>query len=523
MCVLCAAAALAASQAGSARAGEREPREYVKVVDRPYQRVGLTVTVTDGLGRPVRGLTREEFRVTEDGRMVDLLDFDPEGARRDRPLSVAVLLDMSQSMRSQVRKVREAAQALLGGLRPGDEIMLARFNDELTILQPFTGDALRVGKTLKDPGRARGGTALFRSIEHTLKDLRERPGRKVILVVSDGLDNDVARDQHVLQSLYLQDLLRLCFRTQTTVYGIRPGMSASSWLPFEGFVEETGGRLLYTGGDLERLFARLGEEFLSQYYLAYDIDPKVKEGKRRRIRVEVAREGVVVKTMGGYFTPHSHLETLLLDLEDDNVAMRADAAYELGFVGDPRATNALLVVLDDKEEKVRRLAVAALGRLGAEDTLPRLIERLGDPSSSVREAAASSVRSFGPRAIPALLLEIERGSGKRKAAPRVLGAADLLGKVGDDRALDPLGSLLRDGPPAARLAAARALGDLGLSQGIPALRAALADPSPEVRGASLKSIVYISEAAARPVVEDYMKRETDPGLKAAARAALEAP
>src|SRR5262245_26986128 len=98
-------------------------------------------------------------------------------------------------MRSQVRKVREAAQALLSGLRPGDEIMVAKFNDQLTILQPFTGDPARPRTTLGDVGRAWGGTALFRALEHTLKDLRGRPGRKVILVVSDGLDNDVARDQ----------------------------------------------------------------------------------------------------------------------------------------------------------------------------------------------------------------------------------------------------------------------------------------------------------------------------------------
>jgi HEAT repeat protein len=248
----------------------------------------------------------------------------------------------------------------------------------------------------------------------------------------------------------------------------------------------------------------------------------VKEGRRRRIRVEVARADVVVRAMGGYFTPRSHLKTLLMDLRDDDVAMRADAAYELGFTGDPQAEEALLQALDDKEEKVRRLAADALARLGAEGSLPRLVERLGDPSSSVREAAAASVRSFGPRAIPALLPVIQRGAGKKKAAPRVLGAAALLGDVGDDRAIEPLGALLREGPPEARLAAAKALGDLGLSQGIPALRQALADPFPDVRGASLKSIVIIAGTAARPVVEDYMKRETDPGLKDAARAALEA-
>ena len=93
-------------------------REFVRVVDRPWQRIGLTVTVTDRGGRAVRGLTRDDFRLLEDGRPVDPADFGVEGARSDRPLSVAVLLDLSQSMQGQVKKVREAAGALLRGLRP---------------------------------------------------------------------------------------------------------------------------------------------------------------------------------------------------------------------------------------------------------------------------------------------------------------------------------------------------------------------------------------------------------------------
>src|SRR6185295_11952743 len=243
--ILAALAGLASAAPGVAAepAAPAPPafREYVRVQERPYLRVGLTVTVVDRQGRPVRGLSRDDFRILEDGVAMDLADFGLEGERRDRPLSVAVLLDLSESMTGQVKRVREAAQALLAGLRPADEIMVARFNDQMTVLQKFTSDLGDPSKTLGRIGSARGGTALFRSIEETLKDLRERPGRKVILVVSDGLDADVARSGSVNQSLYLQDLLRLCFRSQTVVYGIRPGMSATSWLPFEGFVEETGG------------------------------------------------------------------------------------------------------------------------------------------------------------------------------------------------------------------------------------------------------------------------------------------
>src|SRR2546425_5334252 len=87
----------------SAQAGEKPPaatafRDYVRVVERPYLRVGLTVTVIDRQGQPVRDLSRDEFTVTEDGEAVELADFAREGDRRDRPLSVAVLLDLSYSM-----------------------------------------------------------------------------------------------------------------------------------------------------------------------------------------------------------------------------------------------------------------------------------------------------------------------------------------------------------------------------------------------------------------------------------------
>jgi VWFA-related protein len=516
---------------GAARADSQAPgappqtsgrimREYVRVVGRPYQRVRLTVTVVDRQGRPVRGLTRADFRVREDGQEFELADFGLEGERRDRPLSVAVLLDLSYSMGGQVKKVREAAQALLSILRPGDEIMVARFNDELTVLQNFTGDPGGPEKTLNRVGTAFGGTAIFRSIEKTLRDLRERPGRKVILVVSDGLDNDLERGGSVFQSLYLQDLLRLCFRAQTTVYGVRPGMSAMSWLPFEGFVEETGGRLLYTGGDLERLFARLGEEFLGQYFLAYDIDPALAEKRRRRIRVEVARPDVTVKTVRGFSASRDNLGSLLRDLLDEDAGVRGDAVYELSFVPDPRSLQAILKAAADSDEGVRRLAAQALGRLGDEKGIAALLELLGDAVPEVRRSAVDALVPFAGRALPLLLEEVTHETAGRPAGLRLESAVGALGRVGDDRALEPLSAALRQGGAAARAAAARALGDLGLSRGIPALRAALLDPIPEVRQAAARSIVTIAGPSAREVIQDYIARETDPRLKEEARALL---
>src|SRR5262249_35859269 len=159
------------------------------------------------------------------------------------------------------------------------------------------------------------------------------------------------------------------------------------WLPFEGFVEETGGRLLYTGGDLATLFARLGEEFLSQYYLAYDIDPKVADRRRRSVRVEVGRPNVVVKTVRGVTGERGPVARCVRDLEDKDPLVRADAVYELGFASDARALQAMRGAAADKDEGVRRLAATSLGRMGDVAGLGPLIELLGDPSPSVQAAS----------------------------------------------------------------------------------------------------------------------------------------
>ena len=510
--------ARAASKSPSG-AGSPGFQEHVKVLGRAYFRVGLTITVMDHSGRPVRGLTREDFRIYEDGVQVPIEEFGVEGDNSERPLSVAVLLDFSESMAGEIKRVREAAKALLGVLRASDEIMVAKFNQDRTVLQPFTHDAGDPEVTLSEIGTAGGGTALFRSVGQTLKDLRVRPGRKVIVAVTDGLDNDVARDREALQSLYVQDLLRLCLRTQTVVYEIRPGM-VQGRPPFERFVEETGGRLLYTGGDLERLFRQLGEEFLSQYYLAYDIDPAVKQGKRRRIRVEVSQPDLTVKTMAGYFTPRSQIETLLRDIEDEDGRLRADSAYELGFVSDPRASKALGKALRDKDEKVRELAAGALARLGDEGAIPDLVKALGDKNEAVGQAAFEALRKFGPAAVPTLIEETSEGARALGSRPQTPNAARLLGVLGDERALQPLAMLLRQGNPLGRAAAAEALGYLGLSQGIPMVKNALTDPEVPVRGAALRSLAALSGKDARPFIEELLRRETDPGLKEMARTLL---
>src|SRR5262245_12963690 len=164
LCIILGALPAGASGSKSASGGSPGFQEHIKVRGRAYYRVGLTVTVMDRSGRPVRGLAREDFRIFENGVEVPIQGFGVEGDKADRPLSVAVLLDLSESMGGQVQRVREAAKALLSALRSSDEIMVAKFNEDRTVLQPFTRDPGDPEMTLREIGTAKGGTALFRSI-----------------------------------------------------------------------------------------------------------------------------------------------------------------------------------------------------------------------------------------------------------------------------------------------------------------------------------------------------------------------
>jgi HEAT repeat protein len=211
---------------------------------------------------------------------------------------------------------------------------------------------------------------------------------------------------------------------------------------------------------------------------------------------------------------------LIRDLEDEDPRLRSDAAYELGFVKDPRSSKALREALRDKNEKVRALAAGALARLGDGEAIPALVKALGDKTDSVSEAAFEALRQFGPAVIADLIAEVSKGARGTRFRPQTPSAARLLGMVGDDRASDSLALLLRRGDLLNRISAAEALGNLGFSQGIPPLRYALTDPEPAVRGAALRSIAALAGKAARAFIEEYLRSETDPDVKEAGQALL---
>jgi len=396
---LAAGAAPAGQTDQAARRYDSFGPERVRVEGDPPERVHLSVSVLDPAGRPVLGLDSSDFRVYEAGVPQALLDFGTESERRDRPLSVVFLVDRSGSVRRQMGKWRQAGAALVSALRPIDEVRLATFTTEVSVLQDFTHDAGRIAATVETLGDAGGGTRVFDAVDETLAAIGPRPGRKVIFLLTDGLDEVYADAWTVSASAYLTDLVRRAVQDEVTVVTIVPGPTARPFLAAQDLAVQTGGWWVYPSDDLPALVSGLGERLLESYYLAYDSTRAPGDDRRRALKVELRRDdlkGCSIRTVGAVYGSTPLLELLASRLEADDEEARVRAATDLALVTEGRdeAAAILLRLLKDENAGVRAAAAGALGRMGRTSAFKRVSRLLSDEDPAVREAAAGALRRW---------------------------------------------------------------------------------------------------------------------------------
>jgi len=371
--------------------------EIVQVEGLPPERVRLSVSVLDESGRPVRGLQPDDFIVKEDGEVQELVDFDREADREDRPLSVVFLIDRSGSIGKQMSKWRQACVALLSELRPVDEIRVATFTDTVTILQDFTNDATKLSSIIHKLGPTGGGTRVFESIHAEVMDLKNRPGRKVLFVLTDGLDNDRPDVWNALGDPYLAELVRDAVASQVTLVTILPGPTGRAFLAVQDLAIQTGGWWLYPSDDLPGLVRRLGERLLESYFLSYDSIRPPGDLGRRRLEVSLARsdgEQYEIRTIGGVFGERPLFDLLARDLEEGDEQARLIAATYLGDVAEEKASKLLRKALKDEAPRVRAAAAVSLGRRLDFSAIRRLARLLSDTEEIVQRSAATALQQL---------------------------------------------------------------------------------------------------------------------------------
>ncbi|HKN47164.1 MAG TPA: VWA domain-containing protein, partial [Candidatus Polarisedimenticolia bacterium] len=245
--------------------------EAVRVSSTPLDLVELSVTVADESGRFVHGLTRDDFVVEEDGREKRIESVLPE----TRPLSAAVLVDVSDSTTDLWSPLRRAAPAFAGTLGPEDAAKVIAFSGSAYLVQEFTRDPGAIASSLERFRHWGGGTSLYDTLASAGVELAwGRGGRQAIVVLTDGIDT-LSR----IDAPRLRDYLRRTDVTIETFLLQPPGTTATpGYLRFKHDMEtlsrETGGSLRVVA-DLDRIeeaFRDLGGELQNRTHLTYHSD-----------------------------------------------------------------------------------------------------------------------------------------------------------------------------------------------------------------------------------------------------------
>ncbi len=259
------------------------------------QFVELFTTVVDREQRPVAGLTREAFRVAEDGVAQELVRFE---ALENLPIHVAVLLDTSASMEPNLEVARGAALRFFQeAVTPKDRAALIPFNDRPTL-------AVRMTNRLDDLAgglaglMAERGTSLYDSVVFSLFYFNGIKGQRALLLLSDGKDEN--------SRFTIDQTLDFARRAGVAIYSIGldiPRTEFETRKVLRELAEETGGRSFFVkeAAELGEVYAAIQKELRSRYLIAYQSSNASKELKFRTVDVEVTGSGLEAKTMRGYY------------------------------------------------------------------------------------------------------------------------------------------------------------------------------------------------------------------------------
>ena len=264
--------------------------------------VVLNITVTDKAGQYVPGLKLSDFTVFEDGTAVPV-DSISGFSLHESPFASVVLIDTSGSMESRLSLARSAAIRFLDRLRVDDVAAVYKFDFKVERVQEFSNsrDLAPMAYGLN----ARGMTALNDAILNGAKALAERPEkRKAIVVLSDGLDTySQASSEKALETALAVGATIYAVDMSSTDYRHARGQQTAAVL--KHFAERTGGRFVSTPGGpmLREAFANIADELGHQYTLSYRPVNRNRDGKWRKLEVQMSKKDLVVRTRKAYRAP----------------------------------------------------------------------------------------------------------------------------------------------------------------------------------------------------------------------------
>jgi Ca-activated chloride channel homolog len=250
----------------------------------------INATVLDRHDRPIRGLTRDQFRVYEDKAEQRIAYFSEE----EVPLSLAVIFDVSGSMDGKLAAMRAALGAVLQSSNPGDDFSLITFADQPQVAMGWTPDSQEIQNRLLQVS-AHGQTSLLDALEAGLASLKTaRNARKAMIIFSDGGDNHSrATERAVLGSLAEADV-QIYAIASTEAWTLRMRAPEEIMGPdlLDRLCDHAGGRYFQADSqrELQRAAEQIARELHSQYLIGYVPASNANDGRFHHVRVQVKRD-----------------------------------------------------------------------------------------------------------------------------------------------------------------------------------------------------------------------------------------
>jgi Ca-activated chloride channel homolog len=251
----------------------------------------VPVIVTEG-GRFVPGLRKADFEVLEDGVPQQVLAL----ASEESPLDLVLAIDISGSMEGALEDVKSAVKQLLSQLRTGDAATLIGFNDTTFLVAEREKDQ-RAREEAVDLLGAWGGTALYDATVRAIDLVGRNPGRKGVVVFSDG------DDRHSLTSPEKAAVRVQGGNAMLYTIGFGAGASVTTLRArLNQYASATGGRAFFPtqSAELGRAFGDIIAELSNQYVLSYISTNARRDGAWRAIRVRVRTGKYEVRARRGY-------------------------------------------------------------------------------------------------------------------------------------------------------------------------------------------------------------------------------
>ena len=278
---------------------EVEPSDVVRISS---NLVPIPVSVVDVRGNAVTTLKLEDFELRIDGQPRTISDM----THAETNVRMAMLFDNSGSLDFAREFEKKAAMRFFRRvMRPIDEAAIYSVETDSYLAQPLTKDVIRLEQTIGSFGKPEGGTSLLDAIIDAGGYLRPYSGRRVLVIVSDGIETTSENDFETTMRHVLRDDCQI-FVVQTGLYEGANLRALAAERRMEQLSGQTGGAVYLpkTVQELDVAFDQIAADLAQQYVLSYYPGSENRDGRVHLIELRVkSRNDVRVRSRKGYYAP----------------------------------------------------------------------------------------------------------------------------------------------------------------------------------------------------------------------------